>query len=175
MLKIALKAYGSIQYLDDADIAMAEARSQTNLMLLSPLPGQHIGFCQPVPLLTAFMGPSQPVLGAQVQAQIMGPLTFGQLLNVTLFDDGEHGDEQGETAPSHGAIVRPESRRHQCRPSCSSGRGGTLMASWLHGRRSRGRTRRQRSDSYRTGKRRHRLVVHAAPQQARHGRPSRRP
>jgi hypothetical protein len=73
-------------------VAMAEARSQTNLMLLSPRPGQHIGFCQPVPLLTAFMGPSQPVLGAQVQAQVMGPLTFGQLVNVTLFDDGNHGD-----------------------------------------------------------------------------------
>ncbi|MGD8968898.1 MAG: S8 family serine peptidase, partial [Anaerolineae bacterium] len=75
-------------------IAMVEARSRTKLHLLSPRPGQHIGFCQTVPLLTAFVGPSQPVLGAQVQAELIGPGTFGRPALTTLFDDGKHGDGQ---------------------------------------------------------------------------------
>jgi hypothetical protein len=73
-------------------VAMIEARSRTNLLLLSPLPGQHIGFCQPVPILSSFTGPTMPILGASVQADVMGPLTLGQVLSVMLHDDGEHGD-----------------------------------------------------------------------------------
>jgi hypothetical protein len=75
-------------------IAMIEARSRTNLFLLSPWPGQHIGFCQPVPILTSFTGPSMPILGAQVQAELVGPLTFGEVMSVSLYDDGNHGDGQ---------------------------------------------------------------------------------
>jgi hypothetical protein len=73
-------------------IAMIEARSPTNLFLLSPRPGQHIGFCQPVPVLTSFTGPSEPVLGASVQASLVGPLTYGELMSFPLYDDGNHGD-----------------------------------------------------------------------------------
>lgn len=73
-------------------VAMIEARSPTNLFLLSPLPGQHIGFCQPVPVLTSFTGPSMPILGASVQADIVGPLTYGELMSFPLYDDGNHGD-----------------------------------------------------------------------------------
>jgi hypothetical protein len=77
-------------------IAVAEARSKNELGLLSPMPGQHIGFCQNVPLLTSFMGPTKPISGAQVMAELVGPLTGGQVYRLTLFDDGEHGDSQAD-------------------------------------------------------------------------------
>ncbi len=74
-------------------VAMAEARSKNELHLLSPTPGQHIGFCQDVPLLASFLGATQPISGAQVMAEIDGPLTDGPQM-LQLFDDGEHGDGQ---------------------------------------------------------------------------------
>lgn len=75
-------------------IAMLEARSPTELLLLSPQPGQHIGFCQNVPLLVAFTGPTEPILNAEVYAEITGPLTKYEPQRLSLFDDGEHGDGQ---------------------------------------------------------------------------------
>jgi plastocyanin len=85
-------------YLDGCSeyIVMAEGRSKNNLDLLSPTPGQHVGFCQDVPLMASFLGSTYPISGAMVMAELVGPLTGGGPQTLQLFDDGEHGDGQAD-------------------------------------------------------------------------------